>query len=109
MPFKFVAPPKFSTLSTRYVKCWVSVTEYGVQVDPTSGTVEFAFVAEGAVPGSSDWKAGSWESTGFEYLARCLVGPSGVISLPANTYDVWVRYTKSPEEVIEAIGNLFIY
>lgn len=109
MPFKFVAPPKFSTLSTRFVKCWVSVTQSGAQIDPTTGTVEFAFVTDGTTPGSSDWKAGSWESTGFEYLARCLVGPSGVISLTAGTYDVWIRYTKAPESIVESIGHLYIY
>jgi hypothetical protein len=109
MPFKFVAPPNFSTLSTRFVKCWVSVTQSGVQIDPTTGTVEFAFVADDVTPGASDWKAGTWESTGFEYLGRCLVGPSGVVTLTAGSYEVWVCYTKAPESIVEKIGHLVIY
>jgi hypothetical protein len=109
MPFRFVQPPRFSTLSTRYVKCYISVTQSGVQIDPTTGTVEFAFVADGVTPGSSDWKTGSWETTSDEYLGRCLVGPTGTVTLTAATYDVWVRYTKTPEVIAEMIGHLAIY
>lgn len=109
MPFKFVAPPRFSALSTRYVKCWISVTQSGSQIDPTTGTVEFAFKQGNATPGASDWKTGSWETTPFEYMGRCLVGPNGTVALTAGSYDVWVRYTKAPETIIEEIGSLTIY
>jgi hypothetical protein len=109
MPFRFVQPPRFSVLSTRYVKCWISVSQSGSQIDPTSGTVEFAFMATNATPGESDWKTGTWESTPFEYLGRCLVGPDGTVALSAGSYDVWVRYTKAPETVVEEIGSLTIY
>ncbi len=108
MAFKFVQPPSFSVLSTRFIKCWISVTQSGVQIDPTTGTVEFAFKADNTTPQEIDWQDGSWESTSYEYLGRCLVGPSGTIALSAGEYDVWVRYTRSPEIVIENVGNLVI-
>jgi hypothetical protein len=108
MPFRFVQPPRFSTLSTRFVKCVVSATQAGVQIDPTTGTVEFAFMGDGSDPGASDWKAGSWETTSDEYLGRCLVGPTGTVALTAGSYEVWCRYTKAPEIVVEKIGHLAI-
>lgn len=105
----FQSPPTFSALSTRYVKCVVSTTENGVKSDPTTGTVDFAFVLDGIEPTVLDWKVGSWETATDEYLGRCLVGPSGTVTLSAGSYDVWVRFTKSPETVIEKVGYLVIY
>lgn len=105
----FSQPTAFSALSTRYIKCVVSTQENGVTSNPTTGTIEFAFLVDGVSPVSGDWKAGSWETTDTEYLGRCLVGPSGVITLTAGSYDVWVRYTKSPETIIEKVGYLVIY
>lgn len=109
MTFRFVEPPSFSTLSTRYVKCRASVTQNDIAIDPTSGTIEFAFMADNMIPEEADWLDGSWETTSAEYLGRCLVGPDGIVSLTADEYDVWIRYTKSPETLIENIGNLVIY
>lgn len=105
----FRQPPSFSVLSTRYIKCVVSTMENGIATDPTTGTIEFAFKADGVAPVSGDWKAGSWETATTEYIGRCLVGPSGTVTLTAGSYDVWVRYTKSPEIIIEQIGYLVIH
>ena len=109
MPFRFVQPPRFSTLSTRYVKCYVNVTQSGAVIDPTTGSIEFAFVGDGALPATGDWKVGSWETTFNEYLGRCLVGPTGTVTLTAGSYDVWLRYIKAPETFVERIGHLVIY
>lgn len=109
MSFTFGQPPTFSNLSTRYVKCVVSTQENGIQSDPTTGTIEFAFVEDDIEPISGDWVSGSWETTSDEYLGRCLVGPGGSITLAAGSYDVWVRFTKTPEVVSEKIGYLVIY
>jgi len=109
MSFRFVEPASFSVLSTRYIKCYASVVQNGSQIDPTSGTIEFAFVGDDVIPGLSDWVSGSWETTSDEYLGRCLVGPTGTTALAVGSYDVWVRYTKSPEIVVEKIGYLVIY
>lgn len=112
MPFnELKAPVSISVLSTAYVKCQISATEGGTTVDPTSGTVEFAFISEalGTSPVSGDWKAGSWE-TGSDggYWGRCLVGPSGTVTLAAGSYDVWTRITKAPETVVKRVGILVI-
>lgn len=108
MSFRFVQPARFSVLSTRYVKCSVSVTQSGSQIDPTTGTVAFAFVGDDITPGLSDWVSGSWETTSDEYLGRCLVGPDGTTTLSVGSYDVWIRYIKAPETVAEKIGYLTI-
>lgn len=108
MAFRFGQPASFSTLSTRYIKCAVSATQDGSSIDPTIGTVEFAFVGDDVTPGPSDWVIGSWETTSNEYLGRCLVGPEGDTTLVAGSYDVWIRYTKAPETVAEKIGYLVI-
>lgn len=105
----FSQPPAFSTLSTRYIKCVVSTQENGVASNPTSGTIEFAFMADGTDPGALNWKSGSWETAGDEYLGRCLIGPSGTVTLSAGSYDVWIRYIKAPETIIEKVGYLVIY
>jgi hypothetical protein len=109
MNLAYSEPPSFSTLSTRFVKCTVSAQENGLLIDPTTGTIEFAFMADSVEPASLNWKTGSWEIGLGEYLGRCLVGPSGTITLAASSYDVWVRYTKAPETIIEKIGYLVIY
>lgn len=109
MSFVFTQPLTFSSLSTRYVKCVVSTQENGVQSDPTTGTIEFAFVADDIEPVSANWQSASWEITSDEYLGRCLVGPSGAVTLTAGAYDVWVRFTKAPEIIIEKIGHLVVY
>lgn len=106
-------PVSFSVLATQYVKCQISATEAGVTSDPSTGTVEFAFISEannGSSPTSGDWKSGSWETGTFGgYWGRCLVGPTGgVIALPVGSYDVWVRVTKSPEVVVKMVGTLVI-
>lgn len=109
--FEYREPVKISVLSTTYVKCRVSATENGAAINPTSGTVEFAFIPEssGADPVSGDWKAGSWESAPDGYWARCLVGPSGTVLLAVNSYDVWIRVTKNPETVVDQVGGLKIF
>lgn len=109
-------PVRVSSLSTTYVKCRISAKENGVDANPTSGTVEFAFIPDSASnpnPVSGDWKAGSWESAldggVYSYWGRCLIGSGGVVTLTAGSYDVWVRVTKSPEVVIDNVGVLNIY
>lgn len=105
-------PVSFSVLATQYVKCQISATEAGVTSNPSTGTVEFAFISEvnnGTSPTSGDWKSGSWETgSNGGYWGRCLVGPAGVTTLPIGSYDVWVRVTKSPEVVVKHVGTLVI-
>lgn len=100
-----------SASSTTYVRAKVKATVAGVAVNPTSDTVSMAFLASGS-PGASDWKAASWDTDSSTspptYRAQCLIGPSGVITLTAGLYTVWVRIQDSPEDVQEPAGLLRI-
>lgn len=96
--------------SLAYVLVPIGTKQSGVEVDPTNDTVEMAFVAQGAVPGSSDWHAGSWETDTSQfspiYYARCLVGPAGTVALTAQVWDCYVRITDSPEIPVLPAGQI---
>ena len=112
MAINFKQAVRVSALSTTYVQCRVSATEAGAASNPTSGTVEFAFVAESqdnASPASSAWVSGSWDTGTNDYWAKCLVGPDGAAELAVGSYDVWIKVTKSLETVVDKIGVLSIY
>lgn len=103
-----------SSLTKEYVKVPISATASGAAVDPTAGTATMAFVEVGTAPVSGDFKTATWETDATRdpdrYYARCLVGPSGTVTLAADTYDVWVKITGiSPEiPVIKADGTLTV-
>lgn len=103
-----MATLKVSSLSTEYIRVSVSVTKAGIPFDPTGDTVQMAFPLPNVEPVLADWKASSWESTGGNYWARCLVGPSGTVTLADGNYDVWVKITDSPEIPVRKVGSLSI-
>ncbi len=107
--WEFAEVPRISVLSTTYVRATVSATEFGLLVNPTSGTVSFAFLSNDSSPASGDWKTGGWEATGDSYYGRCLVGTGGTVTLAAGTYNVWIRVVKGLETVIQSVGNLAVY
>lgn len=92
-----------SSLSIVYVKIPVAAIESGAVIDPTTATVTMAFPAVGVEPVSGDWKTATWETdatrTPDRYYARCLVGPSGTVTLTDGTYDVWTKITGITPEV----------
>lgn len=92
-----------SSLSLQYVKVPIFGTEEGLPVDPTSSTVTMAFTAVGSEPTSGDWQTASWETDATRdpdrYYARCLVGPSGTITLEDGTYWVWWKIAGPDPEV----------
>lgn len=88
-----------SSLSLEYVKVPVSGTESGDTIDVSGLTVRMAFVAIGAEPVAGDWKTASVETADGRYLARCLVGPAGTVTLADGTYQPWIEITDSPEVV----------
>jgi hypothetical protein len=98
-------PMQISQTSLQYVRVPVTASVLGAAYNPTSDTVQMAFLADGAVPQSGDWKVASWETdvvTG-QYRAKCLVGPSGTVTLTAGTYRIFVKISDSPEiPVLEA-------
>jgi hypothetical protein len=102
---------EISALSTEYVKVPVTAVVNGVVIDPSSDTVQLAFPLRGVAPVSGDWKAGSWETLAGVHYARCLVGPSGTITLATGTfYDAWLKVFDSPETVVRKLPEqIYVY
>ena len=95
-----------SSLSLEYVRVAVTIKRLGVEVDPTTDTVQMAFTAVGVEPVSADWKSASWETVDGEYIARCLVGPTGTVTLSDNMYTIWVKVADDPEIPVRPVGRL---
>ena len=98
-----------SSLSTQYILVPVRAYSMGLPYNPTSLTVQMAFITGTGKPGLSDWHAASWASTSTvngAYIAQCLVGPlNGGVALAIATYDVWVQVTSSPEVPVLISGG----
>lgn len=102
-----------SALSLEFVPAAITATSAGAPVNPTSDVVEFAFTDVTAKPAAGDWHTGSWDGTsprapGNAYIAHCLVGPGGTVTLPAGRYTMWVRITDNPEIPVIPFGLLHI-
>jgi len=103
-----------SQLATLYYKVPVSQTQGGEPVDLAAlAAPQFAFMPQATqVPQSGDWVTGSWETvTGnliYPYSARCLIGPSGAITLGTGDYVAYVKIVNSPETDVEIVGILEI-
>lgn len=103
-------PHQISTASTEYVLARVTARVSGGFANPTTNTVQMAFLATQLAPISGDWKSASWETDAVSepdtYYARCLVGPAGTVTLAAGDYEVWVKITDSPENPVLRCGQL---
>lgn len=81
--------------------------------NPTTDPVAMAFTAPGVDPQPADWKTASWNTTATlganQYLAQCLVGPGGTVTLTNGTYQMWVKVTDNPEIPQLPAGMLSIY
>lgn len=101
---------RMSALSLEYVRWPVWAEQGGVIVDPTSATVEAAFVpADATDPQTGDWKAAAWTTTAIGgFVAQCLVGPGGSFVPTAQTlYNCWLRITfAGGEQVVRQTGQL---
>ena len=91
-----------SQLATEYVIIPVTVTKAGLAYNPTGDTVQFAFMPQPTqVPQSGDWVSGTWDtdttSVLYPYSAKCLVGPSGTITLGIGNYVIYLKITDNPE------------
>lgn len=107
-----MATKRQSVLSKELVNFDVSASLAGLPVNPTSKTVEVAFLTSSrAEPGAEDWKAAAWDTTLIgTYVAQCLVGPGGTFVPVAGRYYTWVRIidVSSLETVIRQVGMLWI-
>jgi hypothetical protein len=101
---------QISSLSLQYVKAPVQAVVAGATYDPTSKIVAMAFVVEDAEPLSGDWVSSSWEQSGIPtiYLARCLVGPGGDITLAPGSYQVYVKIFDNPETPVLTSDTLIV-
>lgn len=102
-----------SHLSTEYVIVPVTVTKAGTPYNPTADTLQFAFMPTPTqVPQVSDWVSGIWETDSsnvlYPYLAQCLVGPSGTVTLGLGLYIIYLKITDSPEVPVLIGGQLQI-
>lgn len=103
----------FSHLSTEYVIVPIQATKSGASYNPTADTVQFAFMPTPTqVPQVSDWVNGSWDTDSsnviYPYAAKCLVGPSGAITLGIGSYVIYVKITDNPEVPVLIGGGLQI-
>lgn len=102
-----------SQLATEYILVPVAATKAGLPYNPTSDTVQFAFMPTPTqVPQSGDWQTGAWDTDTanvlYPYTAKCLVGPSGTINLGIGTYIIYVKITDNPEIPVLIAGQLAI-
>jgi hypothetical protein len=102
-----------SQLSTQYVFIPVQATKSGIAYNPTGDAVQMAFMPQATqVPGNSDWVAASWDtnqtSVLYPYSCKCLVGPSGTITLGLGTYYMYLHITDNPEIPVLLAGILQI-
>jgi hypothetical protein len=106
-----VAGVSISSLSTQYILVPVRAQSMGLPFNPTGLTVQMAFIDGWTPPGSGDWQTASWAATttvNGAYLAQCLVGPDGTITLAIGTYQTWVKVTSSPEIPVISTGSVTI-
>ena len=97
-----------SVLSREYVAVPVSAVVNGAAINPTTDTVNFAFTASRSTPPST-FVAGSWETEGGTYYARCLVGPGGTTTLAVGQWATWVKVTDNPEIPVRFVGYVVIF
>lgn len=97
-----------ASASLQYVRAPVAATVNGAAFNPTVDTVQMAFTSTFREPVLADFNAGSWETAGSTYYARCLVGPGGAVALAAGVWFVWVKITDSPEIPVLPAGTLTV-
>lgn len=90
---------------------WTSDLD-GTVIDPTVTplTVQMAFpVSSGNLSAPTDpvtWYAAAWLSggTGKGFIAQCLIGPGGAVTLAKGLYDVWSKISGTPEAPAKFAG-----
>ena len=95
-----------NALSTEYLRYLIQATLAGAPYNPTTDTVQFAFVAVGTEP--TTWVTGSWETIGAQYYARVLVGPTGgaYTGTAAATVNLYCKITDNPEIPVRLVDTI---
>jgi hypothetical protein len=98
-----------SSQDLQYVPAEVTLRDSGLTVNVSGDVVTMAFPVSEVAPAGGDFKAATWETdataTPTRYLARCLVGPAGTVTLTAGLYDIWVKVIHSPETAVLQATN----
>lgn len=102
-----------SHLSTEYVLVPISATKDSVAYNPTGDAVEMAFMPNTVQqPGGGDWVTAGWETDAnniiYPYSVRCLIGPTGAVTLNPGTYVMFVKIFDSPETPVLIVGQLIV-
>jgi hypothetical protein len=100
-----------SSLATLMIQVPISARLNGSpNYNPTGDIVQLAFMAGDNKPTTPDWQTGSWAiDPGPEYLAQCLVGPTGTVTLAVGTWSIWVKVLDNPETpVLPDVGTLIV-
>lgn len=99
---------RISSLSLEQLRFPVFADAAGAPVNPTSYTVQVAFMAASNTnPAVGDWKAGGWDTTIIgTYVATVLVGPGGVANPAPGTWYVWVQINTGTEIIVRQVGEL---
>lgn len=99
---------QITSIGTWFVREPVTMTTSAGPGNPSADTVQMAFMATTANPQTGDWKTASWDQEpSGTWVAQCLVGPNGVVTLTPGTYYVWVKITDPSGEIpIEPVGTL---
>lgn len=105
-----MASVQLSVLSTEYIGVPVTVSTLNGPADPTGDVVQFAFLPVGQEPQVSSWTAGSWADGQLngQYAAQILVGPAGAVTLPEDTYVIWLKIADTPETPVRQCGYLLV-
>ena len=111
--FGTMTPQGMSHLSVDYVQVPVSAWQAGTSYNPTSDTVQWAFMPQATqVPAGGDWVAGSWDTAPtsliYPYVAKCLLGTAGTTALTIGAYYAYVKIQDSPEIPVLIAGSLEI-
>ncbi len=99
-----------SVISTQYIASNITAFSGGIQFNPTTDEVDFAFIAGSTNPQSADWHVGAWVAGGPPYVAQILVGPAnGGIVLSQGSYIIWCRVIATPQVPGFPVGRLTIF
>lgn len=101
---------RFPVTSTQFVVADITTMAGGMSFNPTSCTVNFAFISGPTQPQQQDWIAGSWVAESYPYVAQVLVGPNnGGLTLSQGSYQIWVQVISSPQVPVMQVGTIEIY
>lgn len=101
---------QISSASLEYVNATVAYKVNGAYTDPTGYPVAMAFPAPGTTPVT--FYSASWDTDPTTspptYIAKCLVGSGGAVTLASGTYDVFVKVTGAVEQPVKNCGTLVV-